>query len=75
MSAQGFTAYAEEWWHFDHGDQFWGLVTGRPARYAGPSPRLSAGPGEVEGIPHARPARPVLGSRVSGPGASMEPRC
>ncbi len=35
MAAQGFTAYAEEWWHFDHGDQFWGLVTGRPARYAG----------------------------------------
>ena len=35
MAAEGFTAYSEEWWHFDHGDQFWGLVTGRPARYAG----------------------------------------
>jgi zinc D-Ala-D-Ala dipeptidase len=33
MSAQGFTAYAEEWWHYDHGDQFWGLVTGGPAHY------------------------------------------
>lgn len=33
MAAQGFTAYHEEWWHFDHGDQFWGLVTGRPAIY------------------------------------------
>lgn len=34
MARQGFTAYAEEWWHFDHGDQFWGLVTRRPAIYA-----------------------------------------
>lgn len=33
MSRQGFTAYVEEWWHFDHGDQFWGLVAGAPARY------------------------------------------
>jgi D-alanyl-D-alanine dipeptidase len=40
MAAQGFTAYLEEWWHFDHGDQFWGLATGRAARYAGaPPPR------------------------------------
>ncbi|WP_217914518.1 M15 family metallopeptidase [Miltoncostaea marina] len=35
LAEQGFTAYREEWWHFDHGDQFWGLVTGRPAFYAG----------------------------------------
>jgi zinc D-Ala-D-Ala dipeptidase len=35
MAGQGFTAYVEEWWHFDHGDQFWGLATGRPAHYAG----------------------------------------
>jgi zinc D-Ala-D-Ala dipeptidase len=35
MSAQGFTSYAEEWWHFDHGDQFWGLVTEQAARYEG----------------------------------------
>ena len=35
MSAQGFTAYHEEWWHFDYGDQFWGLATGRAACYAG----------------------------------------
>lgn len=33
MADQGFTAYSEEWWHFDHGDQFWGLITGQPARY------------------------------------------
>ncbi len=33
MSEAGFTAYAEEWWHYDHGDQFWGLVAGRPAYY------------------------------------------
>lgn len=39
MRAAGFTNYAEEWWHFDFGDQFWGLVTGKPAIYgpaAGP---------------------------------------
>jgi D-alanyl-D-alanine dipeptidase len=35
MSAQGFTSYAEEWWHFDYGDQFWGLIAGRAARYEG----------------------------------------
>ena len=34
----GFTAYLEEWWHFDYGDQFWGLATGRAARYAGTGP-------------------------------------
>lgn len=34
MAGQGFTAYLEEWWHFDHGDQFWGLATGRAAFYA-----------------------------------------
>lgn len=33
MHEAGFTAYVEEWWHFDLGDQFWGLATGRPARY------------------------------------------
>jgi D-alanyl-D-alanine dipeptidase len=33
MNAEGFTSYHEEWWHFDYGDQFWGLVTGRPAVY------------------------------------------
>ena len=38
MSAQGFTAYHEEWWHFDHGDQFWGLATNRPAIYAAATP-------------------------------------
>lgn len=38
MVGEGFTAYSEEWWHFDHGDQFWGLATGRPARYAAAEP-------------------------------------
>ena len=33
MADAGFTAYVEEWWHFDFGDQFWGAVTGRQARY------------------------------------------
>lgn len=37
MAAEGFTAYVEEWWHYDRGDQFWGLVTGRRAHY-GPAP-------------------------------------
>jgi zinc D-Ala-D-Ala dipeptidase len=37
MHGQGFTAYEAEWWHYDHGDQFWGLAAGRPARY-GPAP-------------------------------------
>ena len=35
-------AYAEEWWHFDHGDQFWGLVRAdRPLRGGGAG-RMSA---------------------------------
>jgi D-alanyl-D-alanine dipeptidase len=38
MNGQGFTPYVEEWWHFDHGDQFWGLATGRAARYAAAEP-------------------------------------
>ena len=33
MADAGFTAYVEEWWHFDFGDQFWGAVKGRQARY------------------------------------------
>jgi D-alanyl-D-alanine dipeptidase len=44
MAEQGFTAYAEEWWHFDLGDQFWGLATGRPARYAGADAPEDRGP-------------------------------
>ncbi len=43
MHGQGFTAYIEEWWHFDLGDQFWGLVTGRPAYYPGADPPASRG--------------------------------
>ena len=38
MCDQGFTAYHEEWWHFDYGDQFWGLATGRPAIYGAAVP-------------------------------------
>jgi zinc D-Ala-D-Ala dipeptidase len=33
MAGAGFTAYVEEWWHFDLGNQFWGLATGKVARY------------------------------------------
>ncbi len=33
MADAGFTAYVEEWWHFDFGDQFWGAITGQAARY------------------------------------------
>lgn len=33
MIEQGFTSYAEEWWHFDYGDQFWGSITGQSAIY------------------------------------------
>ncbi len=33
LAAQGFTAYVEEWWHFDLGDQFWAAVTGGTPRY------------------------------------------
>jgi zinc D-Ala-D-Ala dipeptidase len=38
MHAEGFTNYSEEWWHFDFGDQFWGLVTGNPAIYGAATP-------------------------------------
>jgi D-alanyl-D-alanine dipeptidase len=42
MRAKGFTNYSEEWWHFDFGDQFWGLVTDRPAIY-GPAANPEGG--------------------------------
>lgn len=35
MIEAGFVAYAEEWWHFDYGNQWWGLQVGRPALYEG----------------------------------------
>ncbi len=38
MASAGFTSYVEEWWHFDYGDQFWGAVTGAPARYGPTEP-------------------------------------
>jgi D-alanyl-D-alanine dipeptidase len=33
MIAGGFTNYCEEWWHFDHGNQFWGAVSSKTAFY------------------------------------------
>jgi len=42
LRAQGFTNYSEEWWHFDFGDQFWGLVTNQPAVY-GPAAHPEGG--------------------------------
>jgi D-alanyl-D-alanine dipeptidase len=33
MTTHGFTNYCEEWWHFDYGNQFWSIVTGRTAFY------------------------------------------
>ncbi len=33
MAQAGFTGYVEEWWHFDLGNQFWGLATGNTAHY------------------------------------------
>ena len=38
MAAHGFTAYLEEWWHYDFGDQFWGSIGGVPARYGPVAP-------------------------------------
>jgi zinc D-Ala-D-Ala dipeptidase len=33
LTAQGLTAYVEEWWHFDFGNQFWASVSGGVPRY------------------------------------------
>lgn len=33
MTRAGFTNYPEEWWHFDFGNQFWGMISGQPAIY------------------------------------------
>jgi zinc D-Ala-D-Ala dipeptidase len=33
MREVGFSNYSEEWWHFDLGNQFWGLLTGQNAYY------------------------------------------
>lgn len=38
MSAEGFTEYSEEWWHYDHGDQFWALARAEKARYGPAQP-------------------------------------
>ena len=36
MVGEGFTNYNEEWWHFDYGNQFWGVVKGAKAIYGAP---------------------------------------
>ena len=41
MTQQGFTAYSEEWWHFDYGNKFWGLNSGRNAIYGAASDPLA----------------------------------
>lgn len=33
MTDAGFSNYPEEWWHFDHGNQFWSRITGQTAIY------------------------------------------
>ncbi len=33
MREVGFSSYPCEWWHFDLGNQFWGLLTGQEAYY------------------------------------------
>ena len=33
MASEGFTNYPREPWHFDYGDQMWGLLTDRTAIY------------------------------------------
>ena len=38
MASAGFTPYVEEWWHYDLGDQFWGLQSGQTARYGAAAP-------------------------------------
>lgn len=35
MTGVGYTAYAEEWWHFDYGDRFWAFYNRCPAIYNG----------------------------------------
>jgi zinc D-Ala-D-Ala dipeptidase len=42
LTAQGLSAYVEEWWHFDFGNQFWGAVTGGTPRYAPAEPPSAA---------------------------------
>lgn len=40
MITHGFTNDAEEWWHFDYGDQYWGILTGQTAFYGPIEPEL-----------------------------------
>jgi D-alanyl-D-alanine dipeptidase len=36
MQKAGFANYQGEWWHFDHGDQWWALATGQEKAIYGP---------------------------------------
>jgi len=35
MVSEGFSNYSNEWWHFDYGNQLWGLATKNKAIYGG----------------------------------------
>ena len=35
MTAVGFTNFPAEWWHFDYGDEKWGLFTDNAPIYGG----------------------------------------
>ena len=35
MTAVGFTNFPSEWWHFDYGDEKWGLFTDNAPIYGG----------------------------------------
>lgn len=35
MTQVGFTNYADEWWHFDYGNQAWAELTGKEAAFYG----------------------------------------
>lgn len=34
MESAGFTNYSEEWWHYDYGNQNWGMATNNTAIYS-----------------------------------------
>ena len=38
MTAQGFTNYEAEWWHFDYGNRLWANITGKDAVYGPAQP-------------------------------------
>lgn len=43
MERSGFCNYPEEWWHFDLGNQFWGLLRGQIAYYGKIAPAVGDG--------------------------------